>query len=99
MALVDGAGDDAAGAGRQPAGWRIIAAAWATVLLLALVLAVFYALATAHAPSARQEALRGAVIPRHETACPTPPQTIAPELGVCDSASGAADPGMLEPDY
>lgn len=99
MALIDELSDEAAGASRQFAGWRIIVAAWATAILAALVFAGCYALAPVRSLSPDEAALGGAMIPRHDAACSAPLQSGAPELGVCGISSVTADDAASDPDY
>jgi hypothetical protein len=60
---------------RYRGGWRVVAAAWAVVIVVLLGFGGVQALASRLATSAQYHQLVGAVIPRHDVSCdflPTP---------------------------
>lgn len=65
--LVDGGGDGKRYiAERSRAGWRIIVSAWLVAIVLVVLFTGMGALASRHNAAPHQEALTGAVIPRHD---------------------------------
>jgi hypothetical protein len=53
-------------------GWRVVAAAWALAVLVVLLFGGVQALASRHSTPTDQQALAGAVIPRHASNCGGP---------------------------
>jgi hypothetical protein len=75
---------------RYRGGWRVVAAAWAVVIVVVLGFGGVEALASRHATSAQQ--LVGAIIPRHDASCgflPTPNCHIVG--GIVDQAEAEAE--------
>ena len=66
------------GTDRLSASWRVVAAAWAFVILLVALSAGAEALAARHITAPTHAGLAGAVIPRHNVACDSIPSGECP---------------------
>lgn len=71
--------------------WRIVASAWAVVILFAVLFAAVQAVASLHGPSFHQEQLNGAVVPHHDPACAGPGIPNASASSDCSLSSGLLD--------
>jgi len=79
---------------RHSGGWRVVASAWAFVLLLVVLFAGAQALASHRAAAPRQAQLAGAVIPRHDPASAVVGVPCAAPLEECGKSAAALAPGL-----
>jgi hypothetical protein len=79
---------------RNSGGWRVVASAWALVLLLVVLFTGAQALASHRAAAPGQAKLAGAVIPRHDPASAVVGVPCAAPLEECGRSAAALVTGL-----
>ena len=75
---------------RYLGGWRVVASAWALVMVLVVLFAGVDALASRHVTVPQRAALVGVVIPRHDPSCGGPGDVTAAATPNCPGGADEA---------